>query len=625
MPARNIAGRLLVCALFLALPQSAALADSGGNIDLQNFRPALDSKGLVTLDRSQVLGHMESSLGLVTNWAAGLLKLEGNGNTYEVQHLLTPTLVGALGVRPLGLDLQLALAIPFRVISGDRGPDDNLGTPANPNDDQKYSFSGQGLGNIDVQLKWRVLNTSHSPLGLALIAGVELPTTSQSESWLGSSASTPHLRVAIDRELAAIGVAANIGVRWPLGETEFVDDTPPVINGIAGPMTGQRVATGLSVPFGVGLSYPVVDQSVELITELFGQYAPQASNYQPLEALAGAKLYLASSSYLQLGAGAGLLPNSAGNPDWRAYLGIVFEPKVGDRDRDGLKDDVDACPDNPEDYDDFQDSDGCPDLDNDSDQILDPDDACPMTPEDRDGVDDDDGCPEGDDMDRDGDTIIDSADGCPDDPEDFDGFEDKDGCPDADNDLDGILDIDDLCPDDPEDLDGFEDADGCPDYDNDNDRILDADDQCPRIDGETAEETMETYNTVDDEDGCPDRGPVTRTTGGILILKEINFQYNSDVILENSFAILHAVAMTIDTNPQIALIEVQGHTDERGSDAYNLDLSQRRAESVVRFLISDGVDATRLLPKGYGEGQPRVRGHSEEAWAANRRVEFIIR
>ncbi|MBL4637439.1 MAG: OmpA family protein [Kofleriaceae bacterium] len=395
--------------------------------------------------------------------------------------------------------------------------------------------------------------------------------------------------------------------------------------GTLAPMTGLRVASGSSLPMGLGLSYSLVPQSFDLVAEAIGQFAPNAENYQPLEVLTGVKLYLAENSFLSLGVGAGLLPSRGGNPDFRSYLGIVFEPGIGDRDRDGLKDDVDQCPDEPEDYDDFEDSDGCPDLDNDVDGILDVDDDCPLTPEDRDGDEDEDGCPEDGDNDRDGDGIIDFQDSCPDEPEDIDGFEDSNGCPDEDNDVDGILDIDDLCPDSPEDYDTFEDGDGCPEADNDNDRILDEDDECPRVDGESAEETSETYNTIDDEDGCPDNGPVTKVDGVILVLEKIHFETDSDVIKEESFPILHAVAMTIDTNPDIKLVEVQGHTDERGSAEYNRELSQRRADSVVRFLVKDGVAKSRLQARGYGEDEPKNRKHSKAAWTENRRVEFLIR
>jgi OOP family OmpA-OmpF porin len=98
-----------------------------------------------------------------------------------------------------------------------------------------------------------------------------------------------------------------------------------------------------------------------------------------------------------------------------------------DSDNDGVPDDVDQCPDIPEDRDGFQDEDGCPDFDNDNDGIYD------------------------------------TQDKCPNDPEDFDGFQDEDGCSDPDNDGDGIPDKFDKCPNTPEDKDGYQDEDGCPD------------------------------------------------------------------------------------------------------------------------------------------------------------------
>ena len=190
------------------------------------------------------------------------------------------------------------------------------------------------------------------------------------------------------------------------------------------------------------------------------------------------------------------------------------------------------------------------------------------------------------------------------------------GCPDPDNDDDGILDVDDLCPMDPEDKDDFEDEDGCPDPDNDKDRILDVDDQCPN--------DPENYNGYEDDDGCPDRGRVVVTDTKIEILDKIYFEYDSDVIKKESYPILDAVAQTLDGNPDIQLIEIQGHTDERGNDNYNLDLSSRRAASVKRYLVDKGIADDRLTSQGYGESQPVDRKHNEQAWAANRRVEFLI-
>ena len=77
-------------------------------------------------------------------------------------------------------------------------------------------------------------------------------------------------------------------------------------------------------------------------------------------------------------------------------------------------------------------------------------------------------------------------------------------------------------------------------------------------------------------------------------------------------------------NPGLSQVEVQGHTDERGDDAYNLDLSDRRAHAVEKYLTDKGVDAKRLTAQGYGETQPLIREHNERAWSKNRRVAFLI-
>ena len=105
----------------------------------------------------------------------------------------------------------------------------------------------------------------------------------------------------------------------------------------------------------------------------------------------------------------------------------VEEPPPGDRDGDGYVDPEDGCPDEPEDFDDFEDEDGCPDVDDDRDGILDVDDQCRLEPEDRDGFEDEDGCP---DPDNDGDGFLDPNDDCPDEAEIINGNEDQDGCPD---------------------------------------------------------------------------------------------------------------------------------------------------------------------------------------------------
>ena len=104
----------------------------------------------------------------------------------------------------------------------------------------------------------------------------------------------------------------------------------------------------------------------------------------------------------------------------------------------------------------------------------------------------------------------------------------------------------------------------------------------------------------------------------------IYFEYDKAVIKKESYDILDAVASTMQGNPSIALIEIQGHTDDRGNDAYNLDLSDRRAAAVKTYLVGKGVTDNRLTSQGYGETQPLLRESNEKAWAKNRRVAFLI-
>jgi outer membrane protein OmpA-like peptidoglycan-associated protein/uncharacterized protein YfaP (DUF2135 family) len=152
--------------------------------------------------------------------------------------------------------------------------------------------------------------------------------------------------------------------------------------------------------------------------------------------------------------------------------------------------------------------------------------------------------------------------------------------------------------------------------DNDHDGIPDALDRCPN--------EPETFNGYQDDDGCPDRGRVVVTNTSIEILDNVYFETGSATIKRQSLPILDAVAATLGSNPTIARVEVQGHTDERGDDARNLDLSDRRAAAVRDYLVGKGVEGARLEAKGYGGTQPLDPRHAELAWAKNRRVAFLI-
>ena len=222
--------------------------------------------------------------------------------------------------------------------------------------------------------------------------------------------------------------------------------------------------------------------------------------------------------------------------------------------------------------------------------------------------------------DRDGDGIIDREDDCPDDPEDRDGFEDSDGCPDPDNDEDGILDAQDDCPDEPEDKDAFEDEDGCPDLDNDKDGIPDLKDKCPL--------KPETKNGIEDDDGCPDKALVEYDpeAGRIRILLEamVHFDWNADDVPDQYKAVLKQVAHVMKVHPEIKLLRVEGHTSWTGDHAWNMELSRRRAATVTGWLMHFGLQPERVIARGYGFTQLRVKKRGPKFNWVNRRVEFVI-
>jgi OmpA-OmpF porin, OOP family len=250
-------------------------------------------------------------------------------------------------------------------------------------------------------------------------------------------------------------------------------------------------------------------------------------------------------------------------------------------------------------------------LDRDGDGISDGRDRCPVDPETYNGLEDGDGCP--DDADTDGDGISDSNDACVVDAEDLDLFEDYDGCPEIDNDLDEVIDTKDLCPKEAEDPDGYEDQDGCPELDNDHDQVPDATDACPSTPGQNEVEPL----------GCTVKPAlVVLTDCEVKIKEQIHFAYGKDVIKPESYPILDAVRDVLEKNPAIK-IEVQGHTDDKGSTYYNLDLSNRRAQSVRKYLVAHGLSPDRLTAHGYGEDLPLVPNDSEDNRSLNRRVQFV--
>ncbi|HLL25820.1 MAG TPA: OmpA family protein [Kofleriaceae bacterium] len=139
-------------------------------------------------------------------------------------------------------------------------------------------------------------------------------------------------------------------------------------------------------------------------------------------------------------------------------------------------------------------------------------------------------------------------------------------------------------------------------------------------------EKMDQFPVMDVKGERPPPGPdkIILTPSNIAIIDKIQFEVGKADLKPVSFPILDEVVTVLKQNPQIAEVDVEGHTDSTGTAEINRKLSQGRAESVVRYITSKGIKAGRLNPKGYGPDRPVADNATEEGREANRRVEFII-
>jgi len=560
--------------------------------DMQNFKPAVGTWNYFSVEGASTAAHGEFVPSLYLSYAHQPLVIrDGNDKVLKtyVEQLATANLLLTVG---LWERLELGVDLPLSYVSGDiintRGDD------------------GVGVGDLRVLPKLRLFGLkpgSKGPgVGIALTAPLSLPTGDKNK-YVGADQVIINPKLVLEARGAGFSFVANGGVRFRPEKKEV-----------------ENLELDHEVTYGAGAKVELGTPMMEAIAEVYGAAAitdiKGDSRSSPLEGLLGLRIFTYPGPVISLGGGTGIIADY-GSPAYRLFFGLAWHRRDYDRDKDGLQDDVDKCPDEPEDKDGFEDKDGCADLDNDQDGILDLNDKCPDEPEDKDNFEDEDGCP---DPDNDGDNILDINDKCPNKAENINQYQDTDGCPDLipDTDGDGLNDLVDKCPHDPEDKDGFQDEDGCPDPDNDGDKILDINDKCPM--------RKETINGHKDEDGCPDRKltMVKVTKEEIKILKKVYFHTNKSTIKPKSFPILDEVAVVLDVEQRIKLIQVQGHTDSRGKDSYNMKLSQDRAESVRRYLIKKGIAGERLEAKGFGETDPIEDNKTRKGRADNRRVEFKI-
>ncbi|HET6343598.1 MAG TPA: OmpA family protein, partial [Myxococcota bacterium] len=384
----------------------------------------------------------------------------------------------------------------------------------------------------------------------------------------------------------------------------------------SGNMVGSEVQLGASLAWmdldqGWSVGPEALYATVVTSGTAFAKFSSSA------EALMTAHYNIVPTVRAGLAAGFGMM-HEPGTPKYRVLARLAYAPdlaeplaKMEDKDADGIADERDACPEvygipsaDPKAH-------GCP-PDSDGDGVIDVRDACPGEPQGEHPDPQRVGCPAPPDQDKDG--VPDAQDVCAAEPQGPHPDPARAGCPEGDKDRDGVLDSADACPDIPQVPYPDPAKSGCPLPDRDNDQVPDHLDACP--------DTPGMPNSDAAKNGCP--GLLKFQGTQITTTEPVFFAVGKDVILSKSFPILQALANILKDHPGIKRLSVDGHTDNKGNPAKNLNLSQRRADSVMAFLIKAGVAPDRLEAHGYGDTKPVAPNTTEKDRAKNRRVEFKI-
>ena len=543
--------------------------------------------GGLTLD----YGHNPLVLGTV----------DASGNFHMTSAIVANQLVGHVDLAFSFLDRFLvsgSLPVTF-VQSGDGGGGVTPG--------------GASVGDPRLGVTARLYNHSDDLVSLHLGALLWIP--------IGADASNGGDKgVRFEPRLIASGLAGGV-MRWAGSVGYLLRPTATIGN----PASPDGATAGSELQVQLAVAYAQRNYSVG--PELLIGTQPQNGhffdgNYTSVEALLGGQ-YLVSDM-IMVGAAAGLgILRDPGTPDFRLLLRVAYAPlasenkvvKPIDTDGDGILDSEDACPNEAGVRTDDPKTNGCPPPpqppDRDHDGVADNFDLCPDLPmgdhPDPKRV----GCPL---VDTDKDGVFDDEDKCPTVPAGAHPDPKRPGCPSVDTDGDGIFDSEDECPTVPMGAHPDPMKVGCPLPDRDHDTVPDALDACPDKFGAPSPDPK--------KNGCP--GLVQVKGGQIVILQQVFFATDKDVILPKSFPLLIAVADVLLAQPEIKRVAVEGHTDNQGKPEHNLDLSDRRAKSVVKFLIKKGIAPERLEAHGYGQTQPLNTNTTAKGRALNRRVVFSI-
>jgi len=514
--------------------------------------PSLDA--VLTTDGGRTSPEKSFRMDLALDYASGLMSLKIGDQKVDdlLQHRFDLHLLGAYAFTDWA---EAAIDVPFTPYQKS-----NFGALAAQTGFVDREPSSWGLGDVRVHGKFRLLREDLHYVTVAALAEVRIPTGAD-ESFLGERSVLVYPRLIVERTfLARLRVGLDLGYRYRALPGRY-------LNLYVGDELAFAVAGAVDLPVVFSRKWSV-GAEVLLSTPArapFGGTSGDALK-TPLEILVGLKVQLWKNLWAQVGGGTGYFGESGfGREAFRLFATVGYTRIWRDKDGDGIPDEEDRCPDQPEDKDGYQDDDGCPDPDNDGDGIPDHQDQCP----------------------------------------DVAGPAKFHGCPDTDG--DGIPDPQDRCPKDA----GPKEYDGCPD--SDGDEVPDIDDKCPDKPGPAIDE------------GCPKPKPWVVYEGGKLILKDaVHFDSGRASIKPASLIILDELAAQLKQHPEIKRLRIDGHTDNQGPAVMNLELSQKRAEAVVEYLVTKGIEAARLSAKGFGLERPIATNSTPLGRAKNRRVECSI-
>jgi OOP family OmpA-OmpF porin len=535
---------------------------------LNRFEPSERGSEWFVSESLDLRGKMRPAIGIVADYGYKPYVLVNASNGEERSSVIASSFYLHPGASlVLWERLRLGLSFPIAVAQS--------GDSAIVGGRQFNAPDGGGIGDPRLTADVRIVGEHGDAFTLAGGVRLWIPVGDEN-AYVGDGKVRVGPRVAAAGELGSFVYAATLGVTYR-DERAFASHT-----------------VGTDVSFSAAAGGRIADKKLVIGPELWGNTVVSDGNAvfrgrnTPMALVLGGH-YTAGDFRFGAGAGPGL-SHAAGTAAFRALLSIEWVPAIekekplpveipsapGDRDRDGVLDHDDACPEQAGVKTSDPKTNGCPaPADRDSDGVVDANDACPDVPGPKSNDPATNGCP----PDRDKDTVVDDVDACPDTP--------------------GVK------SDDPR-------ANGCP-SDRDKDLVIDAEDACPDNPGPKDPDPK--------KNGCP---AVRIEAGQVKILEQIKFKTGSAEILKESQSITDAVAKALKEHPEIKHLRVEGHTDNKGAAAMNKDLSKRRAASVVAALVKAGVEKSRLASQGFGQEKPLDSNATEEGRAANRRVEFHI-